>query len=193
MSKRQQEEFMQLLTPVQKRLEKFALAMTRDREQAGDLVHDTIVLAYEHFHTIRDKNAFTSYVFSIASNLYKRSFRRAKFWGLFDSDRAEQIPDSASLPDTRPDVELLYRALAQLPDKYREALVLFEINDLSINEICDIQKSSVSSVKVRLMRGRRKLAQLLNADNPKVDLDALSPQKAAPIPAHENLKGEHYA
>ena len=187
-----QEEFMRLLTPMQKRLEKFALAMTRDREQASDLVHDTIVLAYEHFHTIRDKNAFTSYVFSIASNLYKRSFRRAKFWGLFDSDRAEQIPDSASLPDTRPDVDLLYRALAKLPDKYREALILFEINDLTINEIRDIQGGSISSIKVRLMRGRRKLAQLLNADNPDSDFDTLPPRKAASVPAHETMKGEHY-
>ncbi len=185
---------MRLLTPMQKRLEKFALAMTRDREQASDLVHDTIVLAYEHFHTIRDRNAFTSYVFSIASNLYKRSFRRAKFWGFFDSDRAEQIPDSAALPDERPDVELLYRALAKLPDKYREAIILFEINDLSINEIRDIQGGSISSVKVRLMRGRQKLAQLLNANNQQTDPGTLSRQPAIPVPAtSETIKGEHYA
>ncbi len=185
---------MRLLTPMQKRLEKFALAMTHDREQASDLVHDTIVLAYEHFHTIRDKSAFTSYVFSIASNLYKRSFRRAKFWGLFDSNRAEQIPDSASLPDERPDVDLLYRALAKLPDKYREALVLFEINDLSISEIRDIQGGSISSVKVRLMRGRQKLAQLLNADNPGTDPEALARRNTVSVPAtSEIMKGEHYA
>lgn len=185
---------MRLLAPMQKRLEKFALAMTRDRDKAYDLVHDTIVIAYERFHTIRDKNAFTSYLFAIAANQYRRSFRRAKFWGLFDSDKAEQIPDGASLPDTRPDVDLLYRALARLPETYREALVLFEINGLTLNEIRDIQGGSLSSIKVRLMRGRRKLAKLLNADNPE-PIVAESPQRQGKSTAaqHETIKGEHYA
>lgn len=194
MSARQQEEFMRLLTPMQKRLEKFALAMTHDREQASDLVHDTIVIAYEHFHTIRDKAAFPSYVFSIASNLYRRSFRRSKFWGLFDSNRAEQIPDGSGLPDERPDVELLYRALAKLPEKYREAIILFEINDLSISEIRDIQGGTISSVKVRLMRGRQKLAQLLNANTPDTNTKAREQRTTNSVPAtSEIVKGEYYA
>lgn len=194
MSNRQQEEFMKLLAPMQKRLERFALAMTRDREQACDLVHDTIVIAYERFHTIRDKNAFSSYLFSIASNLYKRNFRRSKFWGFFDSDRAEQIPDTTSLPDTQPDVSLLYQALARLPEKYREALILFEINGLSLNEVHAIQGGSLSSVKVRLMRGRQKLAQLLNADNPERDYNQL-PQREAETNSAQQLilKGGNYA
>jgi RNA polymerase sigma-70 factor (ECF subfamily) len=193
MNDRQQEEFMRLLEPMHKKLEKFALAMTRDREQARDLVHDTIVIAYERFHTIRDKNAFTSYLFSIASNLYKRSFRRSKFWGFFDSEAAEQIPDPSTLPDTKPDIALLYKALAQLPDKYREALVLFEINGLSINEIHAIQGGSLSSIKVRLMRGRQKLAHLLHADNPTKTFDLPPQQKAEDLSGEQLIKGEHYA
>lgn len=194
MGNRQQEEFMNLLAPMQKRLERFAIAMTRDREQACDLVHDTIVIAYERFYTIRDKNAFSSYVFSIASNLYKRNFRRSKFWGFFDNDRAEQIPDQASLPDTQPDISLLYQALARLPEKYREALVLFEINGLSISEVHAIQGGSLSSVKVRLMRGRQKLAKLLHADNPERDYTQ-PPQREAEDDSAQQLiiKGENYA
>lgn len=193
MNDRQQEEFMRLLKPMHRKLEKFALAMTRDREQACDLVHDTIVIAYERFHTIRDKNAFTSYLFSIASNLYKRSFRRSKFWGFFDSEAAEQIADTSALPDAGPDIALLYKALAHLPEKYREALILFEINGLSINEIHAIQGGSLSSIKVRLMRGRQKLAQLLHADNPIKTFDPPPQQKAEDISAEQLMKGEHYA
>lgn len=185
---------MKLLAPMQKRLERFAIAMTRDREQAYDLVHDTIVIAYERFYTIRDKNAFSSYLFSIASNLYKRNFRRSKFWGFFDSDRAEQIPDEASLPDTQPDISLLYQALARLPEKYREALVLFEINGLSLNEVHAIQGGSLSSVKVRLMRGRQKLAKLLHAENPERDYTQLPQREAEDASAQQLIiKGENYA
>ena len=51
---------MQLLLPVQKRLEAFCFAMTRNEDEACDLVGETILRAYEHFAQIRDSEAFLS-------------------------------------------------------------------------------------------------------------------------------------
>jgi DNA-directed RNA polymerase specialized sigma24 family protein len=64
-------------------------------------------------------------------------------------------------PDISADVELLYKALAQLPRREREAVVLFEISGFSMKEIREIQGGSLSSVKVRVFRARKRLAELL--------------------------------
>jgi len=56
---------------------------------------------------------------------------------------------------------IIRTALAKLPPKYREALVLFELNGLSVDEIRRIQGGTASAVKLRLMRGRTMLAKAL--------------------------------
>ncbi|OJX57068.1 MAG: hypothetical protein BGO89_11195 [Candidatus Kapaibacterium thiocyanatum] len=156
-----QQEFMDLLRPVQARLEKFALNMTRDTDAARDLMQDTILAAWQHFDTLRDHAAFKSYVFTIASNMYKRKFVRAKFFGLYSEELQETLESSTPSPERSTELSLVREALQTLPHKYREALVLFEINGLSVTEIQRVQGGTVSGVKVRLMRARRMLADRL--------------------------------
>ena len=59
--------------------------------------------------------------------------------------------------DERAGAESAARALASLPAAQREAIVLFELQELTVEEIAEIQKSSVSAVKSRLSRGRERL------------------------------------
>jgi DNA-directed RNA polymerase specialized sigma24 family protein len=73
------------------------------------------------------------------------------------------IPDEGTTPERAADVAMLNRALARLPERQREAVVLFEISDLSLEEIRVIQGGSLSGVKSRIVRGRQKLAELLDA------------------------------
>src|SRR5687768_10804996 len=140
--KERQDRFMQLLLPVQKRLEAFCFAMTRNDEEACDLVGETILRAYEHFAQIRDSEAFLSYLFTIASRLHKRKRWRGRLFGSYDSDAAEAMPYGGTAPDVSVDVEKLYDALAQLPDQQREAIVLYELTGLSVAEIQEIQGGS---------------------------------------------------
>jgi RNA polymerase sigma-70 factor (ECF subfamily) len=158
---RRQEKFLELLRPAHNRLESFAYAMTRDADEAKDLVSETLLRAYEHFDEIRNPSAFTGYLLTIASRLQKRRRWRHRIFEAFDINRTESIADTASLPDARVDVDTLYRALAQLPEAQRETVVLFEISGLSLDEIQGIQGGSLSGVKSRLVRGRERLRQLL--------------------------------
>ncbi len=152
---------MALLEPCLAKLSRYCHAMTKDVEHGRDLLSDAILLAYENFEQLRAPEAFTSYIFTTARRLYYRRARRQKFWGVFGSE-AEAITDERGpSPEIRLDLEALDRALAKLPEKQREAVVLFEISGLSLAEIRDIQGGSLSGVKSRIVRGREKLAILL--------------------------------
>ena len=167
-NREKQERFLELLLPVQKRLESFCFAMARNEAEACDLVGETVLRAYESFEQIRDQKAFLSYLFSIASRLHKRKQWRGRLFGTFDEDGAEQLPYGGTPPDVSPDVTRLYEALGKLPAEQREAIVLFELSGFSISEIQEIQGGSISSIKMRLSRGRKALAELLGVNDPLV-------------------------
>ena len=175
-----QERFLRLLLPVRDRLARFARGMTRTREEADDLTSDTILAALERFDHIRGPEAFLSYLFTIAVRIHRRREWRRRLFGKYDEERAAAIPASGSAPDASADVEMLHRALARLPERQREAVVLFEISGLSLEEIREIQGGSLSGVKSRVSRGRMELARLLGA----VDGDARR-YEPADLPAAE--------
>ena len=156
-----QQAFMALLEPIQQMLERYCIHMTSDRDEALDLMQDAIVLAWNHFDTIRDRGAFKSYIFTITTNTYRRKFVRTKFFGLYNDDLVETLASSTPSPDVLTDHEILRKALLSLPPAYREALIHYEVNDMSVAEIQKIQGGTISGVKVRLMRARRKLAALV--------------------------------
>jgi len=152
---------MALLEPCLAKLSRYCHAMTKDVENGRDLLSDAILLAYENFEKLRAPEAFTSYIFTTARRLYYRRERRKKLWGIFPSGAEEIADEREPSPEIRLDLEMLDRALAALPEKQREAVVLFEISGLSLAEIREVQGGSLSGVKSRIVRGREKLAELL--------------------------------
>lgn len=151
---------MNLLQPVYDGLYRFIYALTRNRDKADDLMSETILQAYERFETVRDQQAFFSFVLTIAKRIHKRREWRARLF-IFDNDTLDHTYGNVSSPETATDTELMLQALDSLPAKQREALILFEISGFSIEEICAVQGGSLSGVKSRLARGRQKLAALL--------------------------------
>ncbi|SRR5581483_7514113 len=162
-----QERFMTCLTPCLARLSRYCHAIAKDgndrssREHGRDLLSDAILAAYEHFDELRSPEAFTSYIFTTARRIYWRSQRRKKFWAAFGTETNEIADERTPSPETVLDLDVLDAALKKLPDKQREAVILFEISELSLKEIRDIQGGSLSGVKSRIVRGRERLAELL--------------------------------
>ncbi len=165
-----QQDFLALLKPVRAPLERFARALTRDREEAADLAAATIASAFEQFDRIRDHQAFQSFCFSVASRIFKRQRRRARLFGVFDRKSAEARADDADSTEHKAELRQLYEALDRLPAKQRETLLLFELLGMKLEEIRAIQGGSLSGVKSRLVRGRKSLARQLReyapADRP---------------------------
>lgn len=160
-SSARQQRFLELLRPLQSSLSRFAKAMTGNAESAKDLASETVVKAYESFDQLKNPDQFQSYLFTIAARLSHRERNRNKRWADWDEERMNEIPSQDSGPEMKIEVELLHKALQLLPEKQREAIVLFEITGLSLEEIRGIQGGSLSGVKSRIVRGREALADIL--------------------------------
>ncbi len=158
------ERFLRLLEAQQDTLWRFVRSMVRSHHEAEDVVQETIVQALEGFHRLRDEQAFVSFLFTIASRIVKRQRWRRRLFGEYDEVAAEQHHHSDPLPDVQADLVLLRAALQKLPVKTREAIVMFEINGFSLEEIREVQGGSLSGVKSRLVRGRQQLARLLDVE-----------------------------
>jgi RNA polymerase sigma-70 factor (ECF subfamily) len=148
-----------------------------DGERAKDLVSETILKAYEHFDKIREPNAFLSYLFTIAARTNRHERVRSAKWQPISELEIEAFADERNAPDANADVTHLYAALAKLNKKEREAIIMSEITGLKLEEVASIQASSLSAVKSRVSRGRKKLAKLLGVNEvsvPTHSLDAIA-------------------
>lgn len=152
---------MKLYEPVHERFVRFCKARAYGNYDADDLVNETVLSAYENFGKLRSEEAFLHFLFGISTNLLRNNYRRKKFRGEYDEEREENLSSTAPNGEQSMDVALLYEALSELPDKQKEAIILFEISGFAIKEIMDIQDSGESAVKARLVRGRKRLAELL--------------------------------
>ena len=154
--------FMVLYEPVHLSFQRFCRARTNSTDDAKDLIAEAVLKAYEGIHRLRDEKAFLGFLFGIASRILRKQYRRKKFWGLFDHEKSNAIEDKTPTPEQDLDVQLLYDAIRKLPLKYQEAVVLHCISGFSLQEVAAIQESTLSAVKVRIMRGKLRLGKILN-------------------------------
>jgi RNA polymerase sigma-70 factor, ECF subfamily len=178
-----QVRFMHLFLPIRHRLVLFARAMTRTREDAEDLVGETVLAAYRTFDRIRDHGAFPAYLFTTATRINAERTRRSRRFDVRAHDAFVSLPCPSVGPDIAADVALLHRALARLPERTRETVVLFEIADLSLDAIQRIQGGSLSGVKSRVVRGRAQLTAMLAED------ESTQRARALPLAAFASTPG----
>ena len=155
-------EFLKFYEPIHTQLFKFCRAISGNTEDAEDLIQDTILNVLERLDKIKDFSVFKSYVFSVASNLHKMKQRRNKFKAAFNEEEINQIIDFGQNQEHYTEFKIVYEKILSLPAKTSEALILYHISDLSIEDIQKIQGGSISGVKSRLQRGREKVLSLLN-------------------------------
>ena len=149
------------------RLYSFVLRFICDQEVAQDIVQETFLRAYRKRADFRAIAKFSTWIYTIAGNLAKSELRRRKRWRFLRLDSSDDDETSFELPDNtnRPDriVETMLTeprikaALGKLPDKYREAVLLRDVEGFDYDEIADITGCPLGTVKSRINRGRLKL------------------------------------
>lgn len=160
-----QNEFLELLNGVLTSLSNYARSMTKNQDDAKDLMSETVLIAYENFHKLRKKESFKYFLFTIASRLiFKRKYKN-KFFLEYDEKYENKLSTSDTAPDILLDLKILNETMRKLPPKQYEAIVLFEISGFSIEEVSKIQGITQSGVKSRLKRAREKLKSLLQVDS----------------------------
>lgn len=160
-----QEEFLLLLGQTKAPLERFCRAISPDRDSAADLAAEVVARAFEKFDSVREKQAFPSFLFTIASRAASERRRKAKrFVPLLPTTERSDSGEQTEQTEAAIDAEYLYSLLDRLPESQRETVILFEISGLSLEKIREIQGGSVSGVKSRLVRGRASLSEMLRSD-----------------------------
>jgi RNA polymerase sigma-70 factor (ECF subfamily) len=160
-----EERFLRLMSPIWGQLARYTRAVAGEYEAARDLMAETVAIAWEHFESLRDDDAFKRYLFRIAVRLNSRRRQLSARQVPIDTALSERLSFEDQSAERAVEVSLLYGAIAKLPEKQRETILLFEIGGLSLKEVREVQGGTLSGVKSRLERGRETLAKALCVSN----------------------------
>jgi len=174
-----QAEFAELAMPYMDQLYGAALRMTRNPADADDLVQETYLRGYRGFGGFKAGTNLRAWLFRILTNTYINIYRAKKRRpdetelddtedyvlyrriGGLEAAAAERTPESEVL-DAMPD-DAVKQALEALPEQFRLAVLLADVEGFSYKEIASIMDVPVGTVMSRLHRGRKQLqARLLD-------------------------------
>lgn len=167
--------FGHLVTRYQGRLINFVFRMIGDRERAEDLVQEAFIRVYRHLHRFDRTKKFSTWIYTIASNLAKNELRNRSRSPLvlyqsvksrWDEDqRPLQFEDSSSRPDdmfaNRHLKELVDATVARLSEHHRRVFILRELEGKSYEEIAEMTHCNLGTVKSRLNRARRAFGEMI--------------------------------
>ncbi len=145
-------------------LSTYAMALTRDRERAQDLVQASALRALRAARVPDSDSAFRVWLLRICRNLHIDELRRMRLEPepCADPDEASQPPpDPAALQDRVADVLSVHQALARLPVHHREVIVLVDLVGFSYREAGEALGVPPGTVMSRLSRARAALLRLL--------------------------------
>src|SRR5512140_1576279 len=164
-----------LVDRYQTRLLNFIYRTVGDRERAEDLVQEVFVRVYRHLGRFDRSKKFSTWIYTIASNLSKNELRNRsrnplvlfqtikKNWQ--DDDRPLQFEDTTARPDDlfrrRHLRSLVEASVARLPEHHRQVFILRELEGKSYEEIAEITNCNLGTVKSRLNRARNAFAQII--------------------------------
>jgi len=142
----------------------FAMSLTRNSAVADDMVQDTLVKAWTKIDKFEEGTNLRAWLFTILRNTYYSNRRKANrevadVDGVF-TESLSQKPDH----DGRLQMADFQRVFVQLPDEQREALILVGASGFSYEEAAETCGVAVGTIKSRVNRGRKHLAEMLGVE-----------------------------
>jgi RNA polymerase sigma-70 factor (ECF subfamily) len=164
--------FDQLVRRYKDPLLNFIYRFVGDLIESEDIVQDTFFRVYKNKHYYKNVAKFSTWIYTIAGNLAKTELRRRKRRKLFSihrdtpNEKEWDLPDIDSNPEQEVNTlvteKIIQNAINNLPAKFREVVVLRDIEGFSYEEISDIIKVPLGTVKSRVNRARLRLQEDLN-------------------------------
>ena len=152
----------------------FSLYLTKNSDDAKDLVQETYYKAYKFFHQFQEGTSIKAWLFKILKNtfinLYRKKYREPE---IIDYEKVESFIglmkdnnfDFAHLEEDNLLNKFLsdnvVSALNQLPDDFKTVVLLSDVEGLSYKEIADIVECPIGTVRSRLSRARKMLQKIL--------------------------------
>lgn len=151
-------ELFELLGPIHDDVRLFARRIARSNAEGDDVFQEAVLRAAAKLGSLRDRSKFRAWMHSVVVSVHRTRCRGA-FWRRWIAGTPPDLvgDDGSRWADDRASAQRATAALATLRPAHREAIVLFELHGYAIDEIAEIQRTSVSSVKSRLVRGREQL------------------------------------
>ena len=147
--------------------------LMRNEAEADDSVQEAYLRAISHFAGFRGGDGRAWLLMIVRNTCYSRLTRRSasgrstNFDEAVHSAAARQSPNPETVLLLAERTELVSKELAELPEEYREVLVLRELEQLSYREIASVVEIPLGTVMSRLSRARQQLAQnLLESNSP---------------------------
>jgi RNA polymerase sigma-70 factor, ECF subfamily len=151
-----------------------AFRLTRNAADAEDLVQETFLRAYRGFHQFEPGTNIKAWLYRILTNTFINSYRKkqrepqtdsldeTEDWYLYSrmAERGTEPSAEASVIESLPD-EDVQEALSSLPDQFRIAVLLADVEGFSYKEIAEITEVPIGTVMSRLHRGRKALEKRL--------------------------------
>ncbi len=166
--------FRDLMDRYSRRMVNYIYRIIGDRDRAEDLLQDTFIRVYRNIHRFDQSRKFSTWLYTIATNLAKNELRNAgrsplmyfqNFFFRKDEPQMFEAADKAG----RPDDELYQKqlenivstAVEKMPNRHRLVFSLRETQGKSYEEIAEILGCNIGTVKSRLNRARAKFAQII--------------------------------
>lgn len=152
----------QLIDRYEKQLINFSYTYVKDWSQAEDIIQEVFVSCYKHMNSFRGHSSYKTWLYAITRNKSIDYLKRGSFkyltLNLHDRYKSNILsPEETAI--VRDEKEELSRKVLSLPVKYRETIILYYYESLTIREISELTKTKDGTVKTRLKRGRDLLKQ----------------------------------
>lgn len=171
-----QTAFGRLIEAYQRPVYNLAYRMLNNPGEAEEAAQEAFIRAYTRLHTYNPSHKFSTWMLSITSNYCIDLIRKRRALLLSIDEPLPPHPalmsDGQKGPEAQMEIneqqEMVQSLLQELPEDYREAVVLRYWHELSYEEIAEMMDTSVSAIKSRLFRARRQLAEvgMANGLNP---------------------------
>jgi RNA polymerase sigma-70 factor (ECF subfamily) len=153
-----------------------ALKMLKNKEDAEDISQEALIKVYKNIDSFNMDSSFRTWMYRIVVNTCLDHMRKNKITTVsidkpiiaehneFQVEIEDKRPSPEALLERKETQKLVIKALNQLDDCFKTAIILRDINDLSYEEIADILTCSLGTVKSRISRGRQKLKEIMEKD-----------------------------
>lgn len=167
------EAFNLLVSRYSERLMRYLYGFLGDVKRCEDLLQETFLRVHRNRHSYQRIAKFSTWLYTIAGNLARSEYRKRKRRRMYslqsvnrDNEEYElEIPDESFSPDKHAESSIqdsyIQQALREIPNSFREVVVLRDIQQLAYEEIAEITGLPMGTVKSRINRGRTKLQALL--------------------------------
>lgn len=143
---------------------RLAYTYVKDKGTAEDIAQEVFIKCYQHFNSFRGETTLKGWVYKITANKCKDVLRGWSFRNVFPSKYSQDMSianQSEDVINSNQQEEKISRAVLSLSLRYREVIILFYYEELSIKEISSMLQKSESTVKTRLRRARQLLKKML--------------------------------